>query len=235
MRKIQNNQINITARTDSGSTLIELLISITIVGVILVIIMGAFRIGIRAWETGEKGVESDQRQQIVLSIIKRQLSSACWYRAIIDEKETYYFRGDGQSIDFISNTNVVPGNNTGFVRVSYIIRSDGEAGGQRLEIVEQSVAVVSKEEVSDDPPDPADRVFYEIIKDVYSISFEYLNKLENESEAEEEEEVIFQWQPEWHDESDTGLPVAVKCILQMDEQSRPVTVIARILSEEEKV
>lgn len=61
-------------RSAAGFTLIELLISISLVGVVLVIIMGAFRIGIRAWETGERDVENDVRLQAVMSLLKRQLA-----------------------------------------------------------------------------------------------------------------------------------------------------------------
>ena len=60
---------------NKGFTLLELLISLTILGVIVVIIFGAFRIGIRAWEKGEKDVESRQRQRIVLDLSKQQLAS----------------------------------------------------------------------------------------------------------------------------------------------------------------
>jgi len=44
-----------------GFTLLELLISMTILAMIVVIIFGAFRVGIRAWEKGEKDLGVRQR------------------------------------------------------------------------------------------------------------------------------------------------------------------------------
>ena len=71
-----------------GFTLLELLISLTIIGLILVIVFGALRIGARAWEKGERDVETHQIQRIVLDNMKRQIASTC-LREIMSEDEKY--------------------------------------------------------------------------------------------------------------------------------------------------
>ncbi len=207
-------------RSDSGTTLIELLISITIVGVILVIIMGAFRISIRAWETGERDVESFQRQQIVFSILKRQLSSICWRPIPIEGREAFVFSGDEGLIDFISSVPIVPGNDIGNVRVTYRVGKNDENDLYYLEIAERNFLTGGIDEEIDMLDDD---MVHELITDVYAIRFEYLKKM-----AQGEE---YEWQPEWDGGGDAGLPTAVKCILQMEEKKPPMTVIARILSE----
>jgi len=72
----QSSIINHQSSISSGFTLLELLISLSIVGLILLIVFGALRIGSRAWEKGERDVEAHQRQRIVLGLIKQQLASA---------------------------------------------------------------------------------------------------------------------------------------------------------------
>ena len=76
-RKVKVNRVKMLSGNSRGFTLLELLISLTIVALIVVIIFGALRIGIRAWEKGEKDVDVRQRQRIVLDLIKRQLASTC--------------------------------------------------------------------------------------------------------------------------------------------------------------
>jgi general secretion pathway protein J len=209
-------------RSDKGSTLIELLISITIVGVILVIIMGAFRIGIRAWEKGEQDVESFQRQQIVLSILKRQLSSICLRPVSIEGGESFLFNGDEAMVDFISTVSIVPGNDMGSVRVTYRVGRNDENDLYHLEIAERNFLTGGLDETIDMLNDD---MIHELITDVFEIRFEFLKKTAQDEESE--------WQPVWDQDAEAGLPAAVKCILQMDEKKPPVAVVARVLSQEE--
>jgi general secretion pathway protein J len=208
-------------RSDRGSTLIELLISITIVGIILVIIMGAFRIGIRAWEKGEQDVESFQRQQIVLSILKRQLSSICRRPISIKGGGSFIFSGNEKIIDFISSVSIIPGNAIGDVRVTYRVRQNNDNNLYYLEIAERNFLTGGADETIDMLEEDMVHV---LIADVYDIRFEYLKMAQNEAG---------EWQPVWDEGAETGLPAAVKCVLQMDEKKPPVTVVARILSQEE--
>lgn len=207
-------------RPDTGSTLIELLISITIVGVILVIIMGAFRIGIRAWEVGERDVESFQRQQIVFSILKRQLSSICWRPVSIENGESFVFSGEEGLVDFISTVSIVPGNDIGNVRVTYRVGLNDDSDLYYLEIAERNFLTGGMGETIDTLDDD---MIFELIANVYDIRFEYLKKMATGEEID--------WQPEWNEDVDAGLPAAVKCILQMDAKKPPVVVVARVLSQ----
>jgi len=57
-----------------GFTLMELLIALTLLGLVMTILYGALRIGIRSWEAGEqRAVAADDRRQ-VLGFLKRELS-----------------------------------------------------------------------------------------------------------------------------------------------------------------
>ena len=76
--------------SSKGFTLLELLISLTIIGLILVIIFGALRIGVRAWEKGERDVESHQRRRVVLGLVKRQFASTYPYRVTTFARLGYF-------------------------------------------------------------------------------------------------------------------------------------------------
>ena len=59
----------------NGFTLLEVLISITILALILAVIMGAMRLGSKAWETGNRKVEEIQRERISFDLLAEDIKS----------------------------------------------------------------------------------------------------------------------------------------------------------------
>ncbi len=202
---------------NKGFTLLELLISLTILGVIVVIIFGAFRIGIRAWEKGEKDVESRQRQRIVLDLIKRQLASTCLREVKDANQQALLLKGDNKSIEFVSYIPMVPGNQFGTVYVKYMVES--EDGGDREQLVfwEKNIVLLDKET---DMNDLHEDDFFELFPAVQSIAFEYLKGRTDEETSE--------WQQTWDQTIDEGFPRAIRVIFMEDVESAPICVIARI-------
>ena len=202
---------------NKGFTLLELLISLTILGVIVVIIFGAFRIGIRAWEKGEKDVESRQRQRIVLDLIKRQLASICLREVKDANQQALLLKGDNKSIEFVSYIPMVPGNQFGTVYVKYMVKP--EDGGEREKLVfwEKNIVLLNKET---DMNDLHEDDFFELFPRVQSIVFEYLKGRTDEE--------TWQWQQTWDQTIDEGFPRAIRVILMEDIERAPIYVIARI-------
>lgn len=204
-----------------GFTLIELLISITIIGVLLVLVMGTFRIGINAWEKGEADIESHQRQQIVLGLVKRQLASIRRGEIRKEETEPYNFKGNENTVEFISDVSVVPGNQYGGVFVKYRIRENREGDGMSLEIYESSLVAATGDQSIFEPLEAA---YHLLVADMAEIRFEYLMPVEEAS-------------PEWHrvwDPEAAGaadLPIAVRLTLQAEESAPEVRVVGRIVAE----
>src|SRR5512136_1554467 len=58
-----------------GFTLLELMISITLIGIIAVIIAGAMRLGYRSVDAGERKIESLERMRVSLTLIDSQIQS----------------------------------------------------------------------------------------------------------------------------------------------------------------
>jgi len=194
------------------------MISLTIVGLILVIVFSSLRIGARAWEKGEKDVEMRQRERIVLDLVKRQIAST-FVRVVKDKDEQPFFlKGDGESMEFISRIPMVPGNRAGLVYVKYVVRPE-DGGKKRLMFSEQNTYIIEKV-----MEDQAEEDFFELIPGAENIEFEYLR-----GPSEDEEESV--WQQTWDPDSDKGAPLAVKIIFQESSDIPPIHVIAPIKSD----
>ena len=220
----QYSIFNIQYSKSSGFTLLELLISLTIIGLILVIVFGALRIGARAWEKGEKDVETHQIQRIVLDNMKRQVASTCLREIMSEDQKEVFFRGDRESMEFMSRLSMVPTTRSGMVCVKYVVREEDEGDKQRLMLYEKDVVLLEKEKDIDDQ-DEAD--FFDLIPGAESIEFEYLKGSEDKDGDPE-------WQETWDPDKDTGIPLAIKIILKEDADVAPIYVIARLQAEAKK-
>lgn len=203
-----------------GFTLLELLISLTIVGLIVVVIFGAFRIGVRAWEKGEKDIEIHQRQRIILNLIRRQLRSTFVRRLRDGDQQPFFLKGDNKSMEFWSCIPIVPRNQVGMVYAKYLIKPEDGGERERLIFYEKNLFWQDKDmELEDLDEDD----FFELISGVHSIGFEYWKGEEGEETPK--------WQETWDPDIDKGFPKAVKVTLKGDLETAPIRMIVRIKSE----
>ena len=209
-----------TRDANKGFTLLELLISLTILGVIVVIIFGAFRIGIRAWEKGEKDVESRQRQRIVLDLIKHQLASICLREVKDASQQPLLLKGDNKSIEFVSHIPMAPGNKFGMVYVKYLVKPEDGGERERLTFWEKNIVLLNKET---DMSNLHEDDFFELFPGVQSIAFEYLKGGTDEETS--------QWVQTWDQAIDEAFPRAIRVIIMEDVEKAPIYVIARIKPE----
>jgi general secretion pathway protein J len=120
--KISNFKFQISNSRRDGFTLIEVIISITILSLITVIIGSAFRLGIQAWERGEKETGEAQRLRVLSSLLSQQLKSLYPYKIKIKDKdeEVVAFKGEPDSITFV--TTLTDQSYGGLKWVQYIFR-----------------------------------------------------------------------------------------------------------------
>jgi general secretion pathway protein J len=203
-----------------GFTLLELLISMTIVAMIVVIMFGAFRIGIRAWEKGEKDVDIRQRQRIVLDLVKRQLASISMADVRNPDQQPILFKGDSKSVEFVSYIPLTPGSRRGLVYVKYAVSHETGDDRERLSFYERGVASPVKKtgagETGPGEPDAAD--FLELLSGMKSIVFEYLKTRPEEKESP--------WQESWDPAVEKDTPRAIRITLQENDKKAPLYVIA---------
>ncbi|MBI5788187.1 MAG: type II secretion system protein [Candidatus Schekmanbacteria bacterium] len=109
-----------------GFTLLELIIAMTILGLMMAVIMGGFHLGIRAWEKGEAKAEHNQKLRVVLDNMLEEIRSAHSLFIQSDEKVKYHaFWGENDRIKFITTASGLQGEaNISYTRaVTYYVSS----------------------------------------------------------------------------------------------------------------
>lgn len=87
-------------RGQRGFTLLELLVAITLLGVLMVALFGGLRLGARAWETGEERLDRAARLQVVQDFLRQRLTQTYPARDGISGRRA--FQGDRQSVRFVT-------------------------------------------------------------------------------------------------------------------------------------
>jgi general secretion pathway protein J len=133
-----------TGKRAGGFTLLELLISMTLLAVIVVITMGAMRIGSRSVAAGEKRMEEQERVRTVLSIMDAQIQSQIPLSYDEGDGRKYHFRGDGKNLRLSTNYSIWEGGN-GYVIADYRVEADG-TGNETLYASEQIPGIEGRRE-----------------------------------------------------------------------------------------
>jgi general secretion pathway protein J len=127
-----------------GFTLLELMVSLTLIAFIVVIITGATRISFDAVEKGEKRIDSLERVRTSMNIINSQIQSQSPLTFEEDGEEKYYFQGDTESMQISSNYSIWSGQK-GYIVVRYKVEPDGN-GKLMLTATEHVIGMDSKRE-----------------------------------------------------------------------------------------
>jgi general secretion pathway protein J len=214
-----------TPKGGGGFTLLELLISLTILSLMIVLVLGAFRIGVRAWERGETDVEGRQRYRIVFDRVKGQLASIS-SRPLTADGEPYYLQGTPDALSFASDLPLNPGNALGTALVGY--RVDPNGTGDQWRLFEKQALFADSGE--DEPLDWADAdpggggLFgYPLLSDAGEISFAYLGWGDDDGPPE--------WTAFWNGPEIEAFPQAVRIDFYPNDGSGRIRVIARTHAE----
>ena len=212
------NSVFLQSSIPRGFTLLELMISLTIMGLILVLVFGAFRIGSRAWEKGEKDVEAHQRERVVLELLKRQIASACPRQIRLEDQDPFYMRGDSRSVEFVTCIPALAAGKSGMVYVRYEVREAGADGGKELLLYEKDMIHLATDK---DAGNWAEDDAYLLIPAAEEIGFAYLRPAKDKEETS-------QWQDRWDPKEDPDLPLAMRVTYRRQERSAPLAVLARV-------
>jgi general secretion pathway protein J len=123
------------AASSGGFTLLELMISMTLLVLIVVIAVGALRISSRSVEAGEKKMEAEERFRMVISTLDAQISSHIPLTYLDDSNKIYYFRGEKKTLRF-STCHSIWDSRRGCVIVTYKVEDHAD-GYEVLSAVEQ--------------------------------------------------------------------------------------------------
>lgn len=162
-----------------GFTLLEVMISITLISLILVIMAGALRVSYRSIDRGEARSAYLERLKVTFTLIDDQIQSAIPLARPEDEAGRFFFEGSPDKVKFASNYSLTAGHR-GYVVVTYTVRP-GDDGTMAFYIEENTVGVENSREIR-------------LLSGLSEIRFEYFRK---ESEAEG---VAGEWVEKWTDE-----------------------------------
>jgi prepilin-type N-terminal cleavage/methylation domain-containing protein len=186
--------------TSPGFTLIEVTITLTILGFIVLIVFGAFRMGASAWEKGESIKNEYEKVRIASQLISHQLKSIVPYRVKTEKAEGDYvaFEGKSQTVRFVSAVPAKARRPEGLVYAVYEFKQ--EAGDEgRLILYEQRAL---NKDLFEEPPKEEEGV--SLCEGISSIRFEYYR----EENVEKNQEGG--WLNEWNAKEEKELPRAIR-------------------------
>jgi prepilin-type N-terminal cleavage/methylation domain-containing protein len=183
-----------------GFTLVEVTITLAILGFILLIIFGAFRLGLAAWEKGESTKEEDQNIRIISQLVSRQLKSIFPYKVKTQKAEGDYlaFEGKPQVLKFVSAVSIKAKQPEGFVYAIYEFKEGGKEEGH-LVLYEQRALTKDLFEES-----PKEESGVTLCEGISNVRFEYYREADPEKNRSEG------WVEEWSAKEEKELPRAIR-------------------------
>ena len=97
-----SNQRHPERQTQKGFTLLELLISITLLGMILVLLFGGLRLGVRSWDAVQQQVDNLNTVRSVENFLRREIAMTQPYRWKSATGQRLAFLGERSKINFIA-------------------------------------------------------------------------------------------------------------------------------------
>ena len=86
---------------EGGFTLLEMLIAMTLLGLVMAMVFGGLRLGARAWEASDTSATNLARLEAVHGFLRRSLAASATVLASDDKgKRQILFTGDGERLEF---------------------------------------------------------------------------------------------------------------------------------------
>lgn len=162
-------------KPEGGFTLLELMVSFLIIGILVLIIAGAMRLGLNIVDKGEAKINSLERTRASLKIIDSQTQSQFPIAFEEDGEKKFYFQGESKTMQLATNYSIW-GGRRGYVLVRYKVETD-ESGKEMLTASENMIGMDNTKETT-------------LFKSLDKISFEYFFK----DPLKEEGEWIEKWE-----------------------------------------
>ncbi|MBI1912589.1 MAG: hypothetical protein HYS21_11390 [Deltaproteobacteria bacterium] len=167
-----------------GFTLLETVLTLFILVTLTGLVLSSLRLGIRAWERGEKFIEESSVKRTIASRLSAEVGSIYLYPVNDDGGSKYLFRGAEDNLGFVtfSNNGIRPPWG-GLTSVYYFVDKDGLSA--RLKSLPDSDAEISE-----------GGHLVSLSGEVSNISFEYLGQSG--------------WERNWDADEKRSLPFAVR-------------------------
>jgi general secretion pathway protein J len=193
-----------------GFTLVEVLIALTLLGIMMTLLMSTFRAGAKSWDAGEKIASVTENQFVVHNFLRSYLENA---RPVVDDfsdedESEFSFQGNGDSVVFVAG---LPANQDrgGLWRFALGLEKNGRSN-DLVVLVEPFFPELDEDaELSET---------LTLLSNVKTFKLSYFGKGEVTDQDED-------WNDDW--EEKTELPSLVKIELQLEQQKQwPDIVVA---------
>ncbi len=189
-------------RSQRGFTLVEVVIALTIVATLLVVVFGALRVGVTAWQKGDERALALEQSRSITQIITRALGAAYPYQASGSGREgaRLLFEGEPERVAFVTVAPPLPSAEPIAFTAVTLRQAAASAPG---------LAVTQKALPNEKPFDPA---LEPALVDgaVTSARFRFLNGPSGE------------WTERWDTAHEKVLPAAVEVTLTMLQAGRAI-------------
>jgi general secretion pathway protein J len=200
-------------RGERGFTLIELVLALTIVALMLTILFGTVRAGLRAWQRGEERAEMLEHARSMSQLVELALGGAYPFQGKTDQNSPLQiiFQGDEDKLSFVTTSPPIPRSiPVAFTAVTLGMGTGSAAG---LAIREKVLPNFDPfEQVNPDVVDPT----------VLRIAFRYLRDPDSDT-----------WEKTWSGADEKMLPRAIEVTMTVQvngraEERPPLTVPIRV-------
>jgi general secretion pathway protein J len=199
--------MNIRGR-QKGFTLLELLISITMIGLIVLIVSGAMRLSYRSVSSGEKRIDQLERLRMTVGILAAQVQSSLPLKLDKDTEPKNSLSGQDDELDLATNYSLWKGQ-AGYVLATYSI-APGPDGKQTLSIAEHTVGLGDTHQA-------------ELLTGCEEMHFSYYAKDTTESEGS--------WKDAWTDEN--LIPEKIRLTMKKSGRDMSITIPLRVRGPED--
>ncbi len=121
---------------DAGFTLLELLASMTLIGLLAVAMHVGFRIGTNAWAKGDSRLERIRARQFSLDVLNRQISAMVPYysqqKLENQPVDVLLFQGAGRAMRFVTTFSAYSRSSGGLRLVEYFVSNSKNKSGVDL-------------------------------------------------------------------------------------------------------
>jgi general secretion pathway protein J len=186
-------------RAARGFTLLELLVAMTLLGLLAGLLFGGLSFGVRVWEMGDAELQKMAELQIAQGLIRRLISRArISDLAEIEDDDAAIFEGTADAVRFVgpAPAQSLPG---GLYRLS--LRADDVSGKSRLVMSWQLLEPDARKAGADGNKDEnKDENVVVLVENIAAVSFGYFGAAQEGGDS--------QWRDRWEDSP--GLPQLVR-------------------------
>ncbi len=97
-----SNRYPYTTRAQRGFTLLELLISLALLGMMMVLLFGGLRLGMRSWDTVQVKVDNMNSVRSVEGFLRREMERVYPYRWNPGPAQKFAFVGERYKVNFVA-------------------------------------------------------------------------------------------------------------------------------------